>query len=84
MRKFDLHKLDFSKARKFDPFLHRYEEDRGTDFSRCKRKVIYRRTLTESLDTIARCQPPGVFFDYLLDETRVSKDRLYKEHKVSQ
>ena len=78
----DLHKLDFWKAREFVPFLHRYEDiDRKEHLSEVKRKRINEGRSSRSIDR-ALSAARG-FFYYLLNEKKVSKDRLYREHRVS-
>jgi integrase/recombinase XerC len=78
----DLHKLDFWKAREFVPFLHRYEDiDKKEHLSEAKSKRINEGRSSRSIDR-ALSAARG-FFYYLLNEKKVSKDRLYREHRVA-
>ena len=78
----DLHNFDFWKAREFVPFLHRYKDiDRRKHLSEVQKKRLKEGRSSRSINR-ALSAARG-FFYFLLDERRVSKDRLYQEHKVA-
>jgi integrase/recombinase XerC len=78
----DLRKFGTKEAHEFVSFLHRYQDvDRKDHLSKAQEKRIEEGRSSRSIDRALSAARK--FFYYLLDERRVSKDRLYKEHRVS-